>query len=266
VIRHPPGEVANFLALLFADLHAQEAADIAAVLDIATLDDSGRCTIAGAAGEPLFCGRLGVDCAAVLFDQVIYHLLDQQKDGVALHAGALARLGRTVLLPGQSGSGKSSLTAWLVKQGFSYLTDELVFLPDDGSCRLIPFPRPLCLKAGSAALVSAMLPAGHAADVLHGTQGAVIPHRLLNPVFSPVTAAPSLIVFPQYQAGASLRLDTVSGARAASMLMACDVNARNLADHGFGQLTRLARSVPAWRVTYGSFAQLAAMLPVLWPE
>lgn len=266
VVRHPPGDAASFLALLFADLQAQVAADVAAVLEIASFDHAGRYIITGAAGEPLFCGPLGVHCAAVLFDQVIYHLLCQQQDGVALHAGAVVRRGRTILLPGQSGFGKSSVVAWLVKQGFSYLTDELVFLPDDGSSRLIPFPRPLCLKAGSAALVSAMLPDGDAAHLLYENQGAVVPHRLLNPLFSPATAFPSLILFPQHQDGASLRLEPVSGARAAAMLMACDVNARNLADHGFGQLTRLARSAPAWGVTYGSFADLAAMLPVLWPE
>jgi hypothetical protein len=38
------------------------------------------------------------------------------------------------------------------------------------------------------------------------------------------------------------------------------INARNLPEHGFAQVARLARKVPAYRMTYSSFAQLRAPL------
>lgn len=262
-VRYQPGRVSDFLELLFADLRARAALPVVEVLDISDPDPEGRCTIANAGGAPVFQGPLGIECAAVLYDQVITHLLWEKNHGVALHAAAVARQGGAILLPGKSGSGKSSVAAWLTAGGFSYLTDELIFLPDDGSGRAIPFPRPLCLKAGTAELITAMLPEPAQDQVLRDELGAVVPHRLLNPAFTPASPAPSLLLFPTYRHGASFHAEPISGARAAAMLMACDVNARNLPDHGFRQLTALARSIPAWHMTYGGFAGLDAVLPLL---
>ena len=45
------------------------------------------------------------------------------------HAAALTWQSRGILLPAFTGAGKSTLTAWLLGQGFSYLTDELAFVP-----------------------------------------------------------------------------------------------------------------------------------------
>ncbi len=45
---------------------------------------------------------------------------------VLLHAGAVERDGRVVVIAGDSGRGKSTLTAALVQRGFAYLTDEVV--------------------------------------------------------------------------------------------------------------------------------------------
>ena len=49
------------------------------------------------------------DLASFLMDVVIRALITDQSRGVALHAGAVARNGRVVLVAGASGSGKSSL-------------------------------------------------------------------------------------------------------------------------------------------------------------
>lgn len=250
--------VAAYLDFLFADLRGSGETEPVALLDILPHE---HLYLLREEEKPLFCGRLGVQFAAVLFDRVIFHLLNSQRDGVALHAGAISWQGRTVLLPGQSGSGKSSVTACLCANGAAYLSDELIFLPDDGSGEVIAFPRPLCLKAGSAAVVRALLPAERQADILaEEGGGAVIPHRLLNPDFHLRRDPPSLLLFPRYQADAPLAAEKLPGARASSLLMGCDVNARNLPDHGFRQLTQLARTVPAWQIGYSSFAGFAEML------
>jgi hypothetical protein len=39
-------------------------------------------------------------------------------------------------------------------------------------------------------------------------------------------------------------------------MIANAINARNLSDHGFSEITRLARSVPAYKMTYAHFAQV----------
>ncbi|MEA3291589.1 MAG: hypothetical protein U9Q71_04700 [Pseudomonadota bacterium] len=56
-----------------------------------------------------------------------------------LHAGGAVSNGLAVLLPGPAGSGKSTLTAQLVAQGWSYLADDIVPVDCDRN-RALPFP------------------------------------------------------------------------------------------------------------------------------
>ncbi len=259
-VRYDQTEISAILDFLFADVRGQSAGPFVAILEISKPRGENQYVISGVDREPLFFGNPGIQFASILFDQVIYHLLFARKNGVALHSGAVSRQGKTLLLPGQSGAGKSSVTAWLTANGFSYLTDELVFLPDDGSGRVIPFPRPFCIKTGSIAVVTRMIPKEFHRDILLNALGAVIPHRLLNPHFILTCNSPLLFLFPEYQSGVPLYAKKISGARASSMLMACNVNARNLVDHGFRQLAGMARSIPAWRITYSSFSEFNSVL------
>jgi len=70
------------------------------------------------------------------------------------------------------------------------------------------------------------------------------------------TRQAGLIIFPRYCAGSELELTALSPAMAGLKLMECNLNARNLADHGFPALTALARNVPALSLTYGGYRQL----------
>jgi hypothetical protein len=74
------------------------------------------------------------------------------RDVHLMHAGAVERDGRVMVIPGVSGDGKSTLTAALVAAGFSYLTDELVAIePATGFVR--PYPKPLDLDRNSLDLL-----------------------------------------------------------------------------------------------------------------
>jgi hypothetical protein len=53
-----------------------------------------------------------------------------------------------------------------------------------------------------------------------------------------------------------LKCEKLSPARSAFELAGCLTNARNLEQHGFPEILRLARALPAWRVTYGSIVDL----------
>jgi hypothetical protein len=209
---------------------------------------------------------LGVRFAAVLFDLVIYNLLYENNTGVAFHAGAVAWGDKVILLPGPSGSGKSTITAWMTAHGFSYLTDELIFLPVGAADTAMPFTRPVCIKSGSAVEIKKYLLEGFYSNVLAGRDGIIVPHQMLNPDFSRITAAPDLILFPVYRTSFPLQIERITSARACTMLMECDVNGRNLGDHGFRQIADLARSIPACRVVYGSFAGFENGLARLFAE
>lgn len=72
---------------------------------------------------------------------------------VALHAAAVCRHGRAVLLSGPSGAGKSTLTLELMRQGCSFMSDEAVLLSPEG---LRGFPRAIVLKADDSTIGGAI--------------------------------------------------------------------------------------------------------------
>jgi hypothetical protein len=74
--------------------------------------------------------------------------ISNTRESILLHAGAVELKGRVVVIAGVSGQGKSTLTAALVRSGFSYVTDELVIIdPSTGFVR--PYLKPLDLGAES---------------------------------------------------------------------------------------------------------------------
>jgi len=70
----------------------------------------------------------------------------QTGEFLILHAGAVVTpAGHGVLLPGEAGSGKTTLTAGLVRAGFGYLSDEAGVI-DPVTGQLYPYPKTLDLK------------------------------------------------------------------------------------------------------------------------
>ena len=136
----------HLVAFLFDRLAQVEGPPPHAVLRVRAEDQSARTLHID--GE-LYCevDSLG-SLASALLEQTLFRLSDRSTGGLLLHAAAVSRGSRCILLPGTSGAGKSSLTAWLLKQGFEYLTDELVYVPF-GSLSVQPFTRPLALKASA---------------------------------------------------------------------------------------------------------------------
>jgi hypothetical protein len=63
-----------------------------------------------------------------------------------VHAGAVAWRGSSIVIPGRSGTGKTSLVAALVKAGATYYSDEYAVLDGDGL--LHPYTRPLSFRLG----------------------------------------------------------------------------------------------------------------------
>lgn len=207
-----------------------------------------------------------------LLGRVNYHLVDRSHGGVVIHAAAVAWNGCGLIMPGHSGAGKTTLTAWLLTQGFHYLTDELIFIPEAASS-FQAFARPLSLKPGAWQLLATAQPhpwplsnrqqqsIGEGLGVrLSSPYGDIVPPEALSQQ-PPLDAAPlHLIVFPRFQAGAALEFSRVSAAEACLGLMQQLNNARNLPQHGFPEAVRLARATPAYRLNYGSLAQLEGVL------
>ena len=217
------------------------------------------------AAVQLYHGRSKASLANILVGETLYHLTDKSENGMAIHAAALSRNSCGIILPGKSGAGKSSLTTWLLQSGYNYLTDELIFIRER-SLDIEAFTRPINIKRrGMPAIGKRFDFSVHAKDTLISPHVAMIPHRLFKPDNKIEPSRLALILFPNHHEGAELELLRLSKAQAGLALMECLVNARNLNGHGFGEATRVAREVPAYRLTYSRFEQLAQSLPDILP-
>ena len=242
----------HFLSTLFEDVRGEPVEEIEIIISIAQREVAGEYTLTSPGSEP-FYGVLSVRFAAVLFDVVLFNLLNRNGHGIAFHAGAVACEDKVILLPGQSGFGKSCMTACLVSHCCSYLTDELYFVPVEEHASNLSFTRPLCIKSGAVSAIRQLVSEQVLESAIGNKHGYVIPHRLLNPDFQQILTPPSLILIPKYMADAALKVEKLSAAQVTTQLMACDVNGRNIEGHGFRQVAQIARSTPAYRITFNSF-------------
>ncbi|MFM8322924.1 MAG: hypothetical protein ACKOC5_18600 [Chloroflexota bacterium] len=194
--------------------------------------------------------------AARLMDRACFHLADTSQDGLLLHAALLSWQGQGLLLPGSSGRGKSTLSAWLVQQGFDYLTDELAYIPS-GATAAFGLRRPLNIKSVARPLLEALVgPPGidDREDILRSSGSYMTAVQALRPGAAAVASVPvRWIVFPAYQAGIGLEVEALSRARCGLALMEGLINARNLPGHGLDEIGRLARQAPAWKIRYEGF-------------
>jgi len=133
-----------------------------------------------------------------------------------LHAAVLERRERTVILPGDPGTGKSTLTAALALSGWRLLSDELTIVDrDDGL--IVPLVRPVSLKNRSIDIIRTFDARAVLGVAAHDTHKGTVSH-LRPPVASVARMAEkgraAHIVFPRWKAGASTRLSHHSKADA----------------------------------------------------
>jgi hypothetical protein len=144
------------------------------------------------------------------YQTIVEHLHPSQNWAAFIHAGAVAKNGKAVILAAPSGSGKSTLTALLVAHGYDYLSDDLVPLTF-GSHHVTPFPLPISVKAGA---VGALQP--HFTSLnSHVATTQYLPSH--NDFLSPALPAVAL-VFPCYQAGSITKFETLSPTEAMTRL------------------------------------------------
>jgi hypothetical protein len=209
----------------------------------------------------LYQGPSAGGASAFLLEKLQDHLVKHCTSGIWLHAAALARGERSLLLAGKTGSGKTTLATLLLLHGFDYLTDELVWL-DPSSTRLRGFARPLHLKTEAAGLFAELLAPPRSDAVAETALG----HHVSAPRLGARVrreAHPDLLVFPSYTPGARLHLEQLSKAQAAARTMRCLVDARGRTRHGFDDVARLVQGVSAYSLVYSDLEEAGRTLESL---
>jgi len=181
-----------------------------------------------------------------------------------LHAACVERDGRALILTGESGSGKSTMSALLMDAGWRFLGDEFV-LVDPASGSVFPFPRPVSLKNASIEALTSRVAIDRFGPVIAGTPKGTIRHlrpdaKALAAIDVPAT--PALILFPRFGHEPAIR--DVPPGEVFVRLTQASTNYVALGEPGFTALTRLATTLPARAIDYPDTASGMAMIEDLW--
>jgi len=207
-------------------------------------------------GNKIYKSKNKVDFAEMLLSKVCYQLAFDSKDGMLFHAAGLGYNNKGILVPGGIGFGKSTFTAWMSARGCDYLSDEFVYFPW-GMEVMHSFYRPLHLKKPSRKVLDQVIDSDVNNDlIMEGSHSDLVHPSLIRPDNRYHQPPVCLILFPHYQADCELMWQELTPGQTGFELMQFLINARNLPEHGFGEIARLARSAKAIKFTYSSFQQL----------
>ena len=143
-IECPDPALAPFVEVLYGEFRRNAASDAQPDRFVLAPSDDGRWL--GQGPSEMVTVPQATDVLAWLDDALTIGVQHHRQDLFFLHAAALVRDGRAVLLIAESGGGKSTTTWAALHHGFALLSDELAPVDPD-SLVVEPFPRAICLKA-----------------------------------------------------------------------------------------------------------------------
>lgn len=189
-----------------------------------------------------------------------------QRRYLLLHASAVERDGRALLLSGVSGAGKSTLAALLMTRGWRLMGDEFA-LVDPATGLVHAFPRLISLKNESVAVLQRAARQARFGPLLAGTPKGDIRH--LVPDATAIAAmdrpaVPALLLFPTF--GPEQAVRAVGAAETFVRLTQASTNYVALGERGFATLGRLVQDVPVRAIDYADTDSGIALVERLWRE
>lgn len=213
-------------------------------------------------------GRWILACAAVelptvLKGELLGAVLERADYEIALHAAALIRNGRTLLLGGRPGAGKTTLSIALTHAGMAFAGDDVAVLRADGSCLGLPFAP--AIKAGAWPLLSGISPDIAAAPVYRRPDRRQV--RYPGPrgfVESGPRPVGWLVLLDRRQSADAARLEPTGPVEALrGVLRGSFALEGELTEHAFDTLTRVIAGAGAYRLVYSDLAEAVRLLCAL---
>ena len=195
-------------------------------------------TVTGAGAT--WIARAELDVALGVLDaQIRMFVAENARDLIFVHAGAVARGGKALLIPGESFSGKTTLVAALVQAGATYYSDEYAVLDAEG--KVHPYARALSIRnGGRAAQERSVVELGGVA----GDQSAEV----------------STVVVTRYRAGASWLPKRLSSGEGVLALLANTIPAQERPRESLHALSHAVRGATILEGDRGEARDLAATL------
>lgn len=207
-------------------------------------------------GQPL-TGRIELDAARFVILREMAETLCAAADVAAVfHAGCVAQNGRALMVCGDSGQGKSTLTFGLVAAGCSYLGDDHIPLHRDGRSAL-SFPTAAGVKSTGWTLPEiTQLQTRHGLTPLSPRQGVrYVPlHQAGAPDVGEKRPVQG-IIFPHFHPDAAFKIERIAPEQA--LIQALKTGSRLSRSHAgnLAPLCKFLNDVPAYALHYSSSSQ-----------
>lgn len=172
---------------------------------------------------------------------------------LSIHAGVVAKNDKAIIFPAPPGSGKSTLTTYLMAQkGWRLLSDEMSLLIPE-SCEVMPLVKPVCLKNNSIDLARSWFPQTSFSTIAAATVKGNVAH--LSPPDSSWRqrhrpALATAVIFPRYRPSKSMEIYKLDKNQAFMMLAENTINLTLQSQLGFNTLVELIENTLQFEVHY----------------
>lgn len=197
------------------------------------------------------CGRIATDAdLPTLMSALVANLnfaAVEKCERFAVHAGVVGWPEGRLAIPASSGHGKTTLTAALLRQGFTFLSDEALVFDDDAS--VVPYPKPIALSEWSADRLGVSRSSHAEILALPGDLGSSFGSggRLTD------------LVVSEY-GHSELRLEALPKSQAVAALIRYSFNHYKDPERAFRLATEVARDLRVWSLEYDDPLEAAELL------
>jgi HprK-related kinase A len=174
-----------------------------------------------------------------------------------LHAAVVARGGRALILPGPPGSGKSTLCAALLQQGWRLLSDEFGLL-DPAHGILHALPKAIPLKNTAIEVIRQACPTLRLGPLFAGTRKGDVAHVIPPPaslLHQERPARPAWVLFPRYLPGSEADLTPVGRDLTFARLTHNAFNYHLMGENGFLATAQLTARCTCHALSYPNLQQ-----------
>jgi HprK-related kinase A len=178
---------------------------------------------------------------------------------LSIHSGVVATQDKAFIFPAPPGSGKSTLTTYLMGQpGWRILSDEMsLVIP--GTCDIKPLIKPVCLKNNSIELAKSWFPNERFSTIASGTIKGDVAH--LSPPENSWAqrhkkAKATAIIFPRYTPSKSLEIYQLDKNQGFMMLAENVINLSLQGQVGFNTLVDLIENTQQFEIVYSDVEEV----------